>query len=333
MNKDELIKTVARLMAVPKGILAIDESIETCNGRFEKLGIPTTLEKRQEWRELLVTAPDIEKYVSGFITFDETIRQSTADGKTFVSVLQSKGIDVGIKVDKGLKDLSLHSGDKITEGLDGLQDRMKEYKNMGATFAKWRAVFAVGDNLPSDACIKANANAHARYALICQEYDIVPIVEPEILITGSHSVEQCYEVSARVLKILFAELKALDVFMPGIILKTSMIISGQDALNRAPKEKVADMTLKCFKENVPNDVGGIAFLSGGQTNEESTENLNEMHKMGSLPWALTFSYGRGIQSSALKYWASNQNDVAGAQALLVASARDNSLASIGEYKK
>lgn len=332
MEQNLLKKTVACLVMSPKGILAIDESMSTCNKRFEKLGVPTTEEKRREYRELLVTAPEIEKYISGYILFDETIRQSTKDGKIFPSVLQSKGIDVGIKVDEGLVDFPPLPEEKVTKGLDGLDARLKEYRKMGASFAKWRAVYTISANTPSEPQMKANAENFAKYATLCQANDIVPIVEPEVLIDGDYGIEKSYEVTAKNLKIVFEELKAANVFIPGIILKTSMVINGKDAKQKSTPEKVAEMTIKCFKENVPADIGGIVFLSGGQGDEQATLNLNAMHRLGALPWSLSFSYGRAIQNSALQFWAKNSSDVSGAQALLLAAARNNSLATLGQYK-
>lgn len=333
MNQEILESSVARLVKSPKGILAIDESINTCNKRFENLGVPTTEEKRRQYRELLITAPDIEKYISGYILFDETIRQSNKEGKNFVSILREKGIDVGIKVDQGLADFPLHSGEKITQGLDGLSNRLKEYKNMGATFAKWRAVYAIGENIPSRECMTENAIILAKYAAMCQELDIVPIIEPEILINGSHSIEKCYEVTAKNLNIVFAELLKLNVFIPGIILKTSMVIPGKDSSEIVSPEIVAQMTLKCLKNYVLAHIGGIVFLSGGQGDIEATLNLDAMHKMGPLPWPLTFSYSRAIQNPVLLAWSKNPEKVQIAQILLVATAKKNSEASIGQYKK
>lgn len=332
MDKNILQKTITRLVAQPKGILAIDESLATCNKRFEKLGVPTTEEKRRDYRELLVTAPDIEKYISGYILFDETIYQATKDKKSFTSILRSKGIEIGIKVDAGTKDLPEHAGEKFTDGLDGLAERLKEYKNLGATFAKWRAVYSISEKTPSEDCIKINAQILAQYATICQEVGIVPIIEPEVLMDGDHSIEKCYEVTGHNLNIIFSELKIHNVFIPGIILKTNMVISGKSALERASNEKVAEMTIKCLKEHVPSDIGGIVFLSGGQEDEEATINLNMMHKMGTLSWPLTFSYGRAIQNSALKSWAINPDSISIAQDLLLKGAESNSLASIGQYK-
>ncbi len=332
MSQNILKETVARLTISPKGILAIDESMSTCNKRFEKLGVPTTEEKRQEYRELLVTAPNIEKYISGYILFDETIRQSTKSGKSFTSVLQSKGIDVGIKVDEGLVDFPPLPGEKVTKGLEGLDERLKEYRKLGATFAKWRAMYTIGENTPSIECMKANAKLFAQYAKLCQENDIVPIVEPEVLVDGDYRIEKCYEVNAKNLDIIFSELKNSGIFIPGIILKTSMVFSGKEALNRAPAEKVAEMTIKCFKEHIPYDIGGIVFISGGQPGDEAAINLNAMHKYSPFPWPLSFSYGRAIQNSALQSWVKNPADVAGAQTLLLQAAKNNSLATLGQYK-
>ncbi len=331
MNQEVLIKTVSRLLAPPKGILAIDESLSTCNKRFEKLGVPTTEEKRREYRELLVTTPGIEKYISGYILFDETMRQSALDGRSFISILKSKGIEVGIKVDGGTTDFPLHLGEKVTKGIEGLADRLKEYKKLGATFAKWRAIYTVGENTPSHDCMKENAILFAQYALACQRLDIVPIVEPEVLIDGDHDMEKCYKVTLDNLQIVFSELKEAGVFIPGIILKTSMVIPGKDAKVSASNIEIARNTVKCLKEKVPKDIGGIVFLSGGQDDEEATKNLNAMHQMDSLPWPLTFSYGRAIQNGALESWAKDSSDVACAQELLLKAAKDNSLASVGQY--
>ncbi|MFA5791639.1 MAG: class I fructose-bisphosphate aldolase [Candidatus Paceibacterota bacterium] len=333
MNKDILIQTIARLMMPPKGILAIDEGFPTCNKRFEELGVLPSEEKRREYRELLITTPNIEKYISGYILFDETIKQSIKDGKDFVLILQEKGIDVGIKVDQGLIDFSLNKKEKITKGLDDLKERLLEYKNMGATFAKWRAVYLIDENIPSVECMKENANILAKYAEVCQELNIVPIIEPEVLFNGKHNIEKCYEVTAKNLYIIFNELNKLNVFIPGIILKTSMVLSGKEGEEKANEEKVAEMTLKCLKENVPQNIGGIVFLSGGQSDIVATLNLNAMHNKGSLPWSLTFSYGRAIQNSALESWAKNPKDVVGAQIFLLERAKANSEASVGEYKR
>ena len=331
MNKEILKAIVARLTNPQKGILAADESNPTCNKRFEALGIATTEENRRAYRELLIIAPGIEKYISGYILFDETIRQLTKDGKSFTSIMQEKGIDIGIKVDQGLIDFPEHPGEKITNGLDGLPERLKEYRAIGATFAKWRAVYSISENTPSEDLMKENAKTLAQYALMCQAENIVPIIEPEVLIEGAHSIEKSYEVNSENLDIVFTEFSAQNVFLPGVILKNSMIISGKDAAVRATLEQVAEMTLKCLKEHVPKDIGGIVFLSGGQSEEEATRHLNLMHQRGELPWNLTFSYSRAIQNPVLKYWAEHRDDIKGAQELLLERARANSLASIGEY--
>jgi fructose-bisphosphate aldolase class I len=333
MNQEILIKTVERLVMKPKGILAIDESMATCNKRFEALSVATTLENRQAYRELLVTTPEIENFVSGYILFDETIRQSTLGGKSFISVLNEKGVDAGIKVDTGTADMPEHAGEKITKGLEGLNERLKEYRSMGATFAKWRAVYTIGEKIPSEDGMRENAKAFAQYAKLCQENDIVPIVEPEVLTDGEHAIDRCYEVTARNLQIVFEELKNENVLIPGMILKTSMVLPGINSKVILKDEEIAKMTVKCLKENVPEEIGGIVLLSGGQEDESAVLRLNEMHKLGPLPWHLTFSYGRAIQNLALKSWAKNPMDVAGAQALLLNAAKNNSLASIGEYKK
>ncbi|MFA5840846.1 MAG: class I fructose-bisphosphate aldolase [Candidatus Paceibacterota bacterium] len=331
VNKEKLIETAARLVTPPRGILAIDESNNSCNKRFENLGVLATEEKRREYRELLITTPDIEKYISGFILFDETIRQSTRDGKNFTSVLQEKGIDIGIKVDQGLVDFPNHVGEKITQGLDGLKERLQEYKNMGATFAKWRVIYQIGENTPSEELLKENANSLAKYASICQELDIVPLIEPEVLFDGTHTIEKCYEVMAHNFDIIFAELLKHEVFIPGIILKTSMVLAGKDAKEKSSHEVVARMTIKCLEEHVPSFIGGIVFLSGGQTGVDAMLNLNTMHCCGPLTWPLTFSYSRAIQNLVLESWAKNPEDVTVAQNLLLEAARNNSLASIGQY--
>ncbi len=332
MDKKILTETVSRLTASPKGILAIDESIPTCNKRFEKLGIIPSEENRRAYRELLVTAPNIEQYISGYILYDETIRQKTMDGKSFVSVLKEKVIDIGIKVDMGTKDFPPHLGDKVTEGLTGLTERLQEYIEMGATFAKWRAIYNIGKETPSEACMQANADIFAEYAYLCQNAGIVPIVEPEILIDGDHTIEQCFVITAQNFDIIFKTLKEKNIFLPGMILKTSMVISGKESTMQSQSDNIAELTIKCLTEHVPKEIGGIVFLSGGQGDEEATQNLNAMHKHEPLPWPLTFSYGRAIQNKALVSWAKNSSDVSSAQKLLLAAAKANSLARIGKYK-
>lgn len=333
MNKSILSKTAKSMVAPGKGILAIDESHSTCKKRFDAYKIECNEENRRAYRELLITAPEIEKYISGMILFDETLRQKTADGVPFAEVLKNKGIIPGIKVDAGVKDLSLHAGEKVTEGLDGLRERLAEYKTFGAGFAKWRAVITIGEGIPSLACIKANSHALARYAALCQEQDIVPIVEPEVLMDGSHTIERCYEATAPTLKTLFKELEEQGVIFSGTVLKASMVLSGKDCPKQAGVPQVAEQTIKCLKENVPHNLAGIVFLSGGQTDEKATAHLDAMNRMGkALPWPLSFSYGRALQAAALKIWAT-AHDIPRAQQALVHRSHMNSLAALGKYEE
>ena len=294
-----------------KGILAADESTPTCKKRFDSIGVESTFENRNEYRDLLLTAPGMEEYIGGVIMFDETLRQSTTcDNKTpFTDLLVSKGVVPGIKVDKGAKELAGFSGEKVTEGLDGLRDRLKEYYEMGARFAKWRAVITIGDGIPSLACYEANAHALARYAALCQESGLVPIVEPEVLMDGTHTIEKCYEVTDMALKITFEQLNKQNVSLEGMVLKPNMVISAIDCPEQASIEKVAELTLKCLKSNVPTEVTGIAFLSGGQSSDDATAHLNAMNAMDdNLPWNLTFSYGRALQQDALNSWQGNNRE-------------------------
>lgn len=332
MDLNVLKQTAQAMVAPGKGILAIDESTGTCKKRFEALGVECTEDTRREYRELLVEAPGIEQNVSGMIMYDETLRQSTKDGRKFVDVLKTKGMLAGIKVDTGAKDLALHVGEQVTEGLDGLRERLAEYAALGAQFAKWRAVINISEVLPSAACVKANAHALARYAALCQEANIVPMVEPEMIMDGNHSIERCYAVTAQVLKALFVELEEQGVALEGTILKVSMVLAGKDAAVQSTEQEVAMQTVKCLKENVPANIAGVVFLSGGQSDAKSTVHLNLMHQLGeALPWPLSFSYGRGIQQPALKAWAANRADVVGAQKLLVHRAHMNGLAAEGKY--
>ena len=332
MEKEILVETVSRLMRIPKGILAIDESVETIEKRFTDIGIFSEAEIRREYRELLITTPGIEKYISGFILHEETLGQSDKNGKSFVSILESKGIDVGIKVDEGLLPLKENSLEKITNGIKDLRERLSEYKKAGATFAKWRAVYLIGENTPTEECMKENAVLLAQYASLCQEFDIVPIIEPEILMDGDHDINKDYEITARNLDIVFSELIKREVFIPGVVLKINMILPGKDKKEKAGTRKIAEMTLKCLKEHVPSYIGGIVFLSGGQDDREATINLNEMHKMGPLPWTLTFSYSRAIQNKVMKFWSENMEDIISSQKILLDVSRENSLASVGEFK-
>jgi fructose-bisphosphate aldolase class I len=332
MNLSVLKATAQAMVAPGKGILAIDESHSTCAKRFEKLGVPCTEETRRAYRGLLVGAPGIGEYVSGMILFDETLRQATDAGVSFAEVLKQGGMIPGIKVDTGAKDLALHPGEMVTEGLDGLRERLKEYASLGAGFAKWRAVITIGAGLPSEACIEANAHALARYAALCQEAGIVPMVEPEILMEGSHSIEECYEATARTLRALFAQLKEQNVALEGTILKVSMVISGTEAARQASPQEVAEQTFKCLKENVPSELPGIVFLSGGQSPEQSTLHLNLINQLGDKPWPISFSYGRGIQAPALELWAKDPAaNVSAAQERLVHWSKMNSQAARGLY--
>lgn len=333
MKYEEQLKTTAQAMvASGKGLLAADESSPTIAKRFDTAGVDNTEENRRSYRQLLLTTPGAEKFISGVILYDETIRQKTDDGTAFTDVLKSKGIIPGIKVDMGAKDLALHPREFVTEGLDGLRDRFAEYAKLGAGFAKWRAVITIdGETLPSQPCLTANAHALARYAALAQEAGVVPVVEPEVLLDGSHSIERCYEVTAQTLETLFMELEEQGVLLEGLILKTSMVISGKDAANRADTQTVAEQTIQCLKDNVPENLAGVVFLSGGQNDEEATAHLDAMNKIGGLPWPLTFSYSRAIQSPVLATWAQGDPNKA-AQAYLHRS-EANSLASLGTWSE
>ncbi len=332
MDASLLHANAKKMVAPGKGLLAADESTASCEKRFAAVGVPCTEETRRAYRELIVVAPGIEEYVSGIIFYDETIRQSTKDGKRFPDVLLEKGMLPGIKVDTGAKDLALHAGEKITEGLDGLRERLAEYKTFGAAFAKWRAVITIGEGVPSEACIDANAEAMARYAALCQEADIVPIVEPEVLIDGDHSLEQCYQATLAIHKKLFEKLAEEGVHLEGAILKSSMVIAGTQAAKQSSVHEVAEATVRCLKENAPADLAGIVFLSGGQGDEQATAHLDAMNKTGALPWPLTFSYSRAIQNPVLKIWAADTHaNTEKAQAALLFRAKMNSLAALGKY--
>lgn len=333
MNTDVLKSIASAMVAKGKGILAADESHGTCKKRFDALGIECDEESRRQYRQMLITAPGVEEFLGGIILFDETIRQFADDGSRFVDVLNEKGIIPGIKVDTGAKDLALHPGEKVTEGLDGLRERLAEYRSIGARFAKWRAVITIDaeKKLPTDACLWANAHALARYAALCQEAEIVPIVEPEVLMDGFHSLETCEEVTGRTLEIVFQDLNHQGVYLPGIVLKPSMVLSGANCPDQADIETVAQATVRTLKKYVPADVPGCAFLSGGQSAEVATAHLNAMNTMEDVPWNLTFSYGRAIQQPALKKWAEAPDaNVALAQAILLDRCRANGLATRGE---
>lgn len=333
MNLDVLKETAQAMIATGKGILAIDESHGTCKKRFDAIGVECTEETRRDYRGLLVTAP-VGDFISGMILFDETLRQKTDDGTPFPEALKNAGILPGIKVDMGAKDLALHEGEKVTEGLDGLRERLAEYAELGAKFAKWRSVITIGEGLPSKACYMGNAHGLARYAALCQEAGLVPMVEPEILIDGDHSLERCYEVAAEAWQTLFAQLKEQGVALEGCILKTSMVIAGKEATNPTEPQTVAEQTVKCLKENVPTELAGVVFLSGGLSDMDSTVYLDLMNKLSEdKPWSLSFSYGRAIQRPALDAWAKDPADKTSAQKALAHRAKMNGLATKGEWSE
>ena len=330
----QLLKDTAKLLFVDdKGLLAMDESNGTCNKRFEKLGIPQTLEARRAYRELIVTTHGLGDSIGGAILYDETIRQKTSDGKPFLKVLIDAGITPGIKMDKGAKELAAHSGEKVTEGLDGLRDRLAEYFQMGARFAKWRAVIAIGEGIPSWGCVDASAHALARYAALCQEAGLVPIVEPEVIMDGDHSLERCCEVTDEVLRTVFRELFAQRVMLEGIILKPNMVLPGLACTIQPTLDEVADTTVNCFLRAVPAAVPAVAFLSGGQSAEVASARLNAMNVRfkSRMPWALAFSFARAIQQPALEMWNGRQANVAAAQQALLHRAQCNRAARRGEY--
>lgn len=334
MSKNDLTRIAQKMVEKGKGILAIDESTGTIKKRFDSINVESTEETRRAYRELLITTPGGSDYVSGMILYDETIRQQTADGTPFTTALVDQGIMPGIKVDTGAKELALHAGEKVTEGLDGLRERLEEYRTFGAHFCKWRAVITIGEFKPSIACLQANAHALARYAALCQEAGLVPIVEPEVLINGAHTIETSYDVTVETQRRVFDQLYRQDVDFAGMVLKPSMVISGTDCPQRAGVEEVAEQTLRCLQQTVPAAVPGIAFLSGGQSDEEATRHLNAMNLMAreaALPWRLTFSYARALQNPALNLWQGDPANVDRARKALLARAKLNALASQGEY--
>ncbi len=333
MNAKELINTAMSLVACDKGLLAMDESNPTCNKRFAKLGIPQTVEARRSYRELIVTTPGLGEFISGAILYDETIRQSTKNGIPFIKVITDAGIIPGIKVDTGAKDMAGHPGEKITEGLDGLRNRLKEYYQMGARFAKWRAVIAIGDGIPSRGCIEANAQALARYAALCQEEGLVPIVEPEVLMDGDHTLEHCCKVTEEVLRTVFNHLYVQGVMLEGMLLKPNMVLPGLTCPKQETVDEVADATVRCLLRTVPAAVPGIMFLSGGQSGELASARLNAMNVRfkSKLPWALSFSFARAIQQPALEIWQGKEANILAAQQALYHRARCNRAARRGEY--
>ena len=333
MNVQQLTDTAAAMVANDKGLLAMDESTPTCDKRFAVLGIPRNVEARRAYRELLVTTPDLSKWISGAILFDETIRQETSDGTPFVQALVYAGIIPGIKIDTGAKDLAGHPGEKITEGLDGLRDRLEEYSRMGARFAKWRAVINVGDGLPSRGAIESNAQALARYAALCQEAGLVPVVEPEVLMDGAHTLDQCQAATEEVLRSVFNHLYIQRVMLEGLILKPNMVVPGLKCTRQETVDEVADATVKCLLRAVPAAVPGIAFLSGGQPSKLASARLNAMNVRfrSRLPWALAFSFARAIQQPALEIWRGHEANVIPAQQALAHRASCCRAARRGEY--
>ncbi len=331
----EQLQDIAQAMVAPgKGIIAIDESNATCKKRFDGVGIECTEENRRAYRELLLSTPKLGEHISGAILYDETLRQAQKDGTSFVQLMQKQGVLPGIKVDKGTVALAGYPGELVTEGLDGLRDRLKEYAKLGAKFAKWRAVITIGEDTPSGSCIESNCHALARYAALCQEQGIVPMVEPEVLMDGDHDIEVCYDVTEATLRSLFGALYEQNVMLEGTILKASMVISGKKCAEQASVEEVAEYTLRCLKSAVPASLPGIVFLSGGQSDEAATAHLNAMNQMGPNPWPLSFSYGRAMQQAALKLWSEDMSaNVAAAQRTVAQRAKDNGLAALGQWKK
>ena len=335
MSIDQLAATAQAMVAPGKGIIAIDESNATIKKRFDAVGVECTEENRRAYREMLLTTPNLNEYISGAILYDETLRQKTKDGVPFTEIMMKNGILPGIKVDKGTTALAGFPGELVTDGLDGLRERLNEYAALGAKFAKWRAVININieEGMPSETCINANVHALARYAALCQEAGIVPMVEPEVIMDGDHDIEDCYVVTERVLRTLFNALFEHNVMLEGTILKASMIIPGKDCPQQADVEEVADFTVQCLKSAVPAVLPGIVFLSGGQSDDDATAHLNEMNKSENLPWPLSFSYGRAMQSAALKIWGADiVNNIAEAQKTVYARAKDNGLAARGEWQ-
>ena len=331
MAAQELQETARAIVAEGKGILAADESDGTIKKRFDSIGVESTEEHRRAYRDLLFTTEGAEEYISGVILYDETIRQKSAGGTPFPELLTSKGIIPGIKVDKGAKPLALAEGETITEGLDGLRDRLAEYRELGARFTKWRAVISIGKGIPSEYCIWTNAHALARFAALSEEAGLVPIVEPEVLMDGDHTIERSFEVTSRTLHAVFTELRDQRVQPEGILLKPNMVLSGYDCPEQASDEEVAHETLRCFRRHVPAAVPGIVFLSGGQSDEEATARLSAMNAIGPHPWQLSFSYGRALQAPALKAWGGKPDNVEAAQRAYYHRAKMNSAARTGMY--
>lgn len=333
MSIEQLAETAQAMVAPGKGIIAIDESNATIKKRFDGVGIECSEENRRAYRELLLATPNLGQHISGAILYDETIRQSTKAGVPFAKLMMDAGIIPGIKVDKGTAALAGFPGELVTEGLDGLRARLQEYYKLGARFAKWRAVITIGDDIPSGTCIEANCHALARYAALCQEQGLVPMVEPEVIMDGGHDIDECFEVTEVTLRSLFGSLYEHSVMLEGTILKASMVLPGTTSGETASVDEVAAATLQVLRSTVPATVAGIVFLSGGQSDADATAHLNAMNQMGPQPWPLSFSYGRAMQSAALQLWSQDiANNVASAQQTVFARARDNGLAALGQWK-
>ncbi|HEU4376469.1 MAG TPA: class I fructose-bisphosphate aldolase [Telluria sp.] len=334
MNIDELQLVARAIVAGQKGVLAADESGPTIKKRFDAVKVDSTEETRRRYREILFTTEGIESAIGGVILYDETIRQATRDGTPFAALLSSRGIHPGIKVDQGAKALALYPGEKVTAGLDGLRERLADYRQLGAKFAKWRAVIEIDErDIPSRYAIQANAHALARYAALCQEADLVPIVEPEVLMDGAHDIARCEAVTAQVLEAVFAQLNAHRIVLEGMLLKPNMVIAGMQCAQQAGVREVAAATLRCLKRHVPAAVPGIVFLSGGQSAEDATDHLNEMNTMGPHPWQVSFSYGRALQAPVLAVWQGQESKVAAAQQAFAKRCRLNGLARSGKYAR
>jgi fructose-bisphosphate aldolase, class I len=330
-HADELVRTAEEIVANDRGILAADESTGTIKKRFDSIGVESTEENRRAYRDLLFTTPGVGEFVSGVILYDETIRQSSADGTAFPQLLTRNGMIPGIKVDMGAKALAFSPEEKVTEGLDGLRERLEEYRGLGARFTKWRAVITIGDGIPTDYCLRVNAHALGRYAALSQEAGLVPIVEPEVLMDADNTIERCYDVTLETLQLVFRELHEQWILLEGMLLKPNMVISGKGCPEQADAERVAELTLRCFHEAVPAAVPGIVFLSGGQSDQQASENLNAINAHGEQPWRLSFSYGRALQAPALKAWAGDPANVELGQQMLLHRARLNSAAAGGNY--
>jgi len=327
----ELYQTALKIVSNGKGILAADESNPSMIKKFDSINVKSNPENRLNYREILFSADGMKNYIGGVILFDETIKQITSSGTSIPDLIQNSGTIIGIKVDMGLKEHPDSSEEKVTEGLEGLKERLEEYYKMGARFTKWRALLNISEKYPSEIAIQSNANTLAKYAALVQESNMVPIVEPEVLMDGDHDINKCYEITAKVLTACYAELKSLNVDLKGTLLKPNMVLPGTNSQNRSSTEEIAKMTLKCLKENVPSEVPGIAFLSGGQSEIEATRNLNEINKINDTNFVFTFSYGRALQQSALKYWGKNQEDITNTQNIFNHRAKMNSLSTSGSW--